>query len=94
MMSNVNTLAHRFGPLIYKYLEISAMLRERDQLQHPKAYFAATFLASKTSKIQYILDVIPITILTDEFIASFKVKPNKKLTADTHITPPVSINTY
>ena len=42
-MTDVDYITCRFGPLLAKYLAISAMLRERDQQKPPKAYAAAFF---------------------------------------------------
>ena len=46
-MDDVDDLNYRFGPLITTYSVISDMLRERDQLQRPKAHVLAIFLAGK-----------------------------------------------
>ena len=51
MMDDVDALICRLGPLIAKKLVIDAMLRERDQLQHPRKHATATSLSRKTSKI-------------------------------------------
>ena len=94
MMADFDALDCRFGPLIAKHLAIASMIRDRDLLQRPKEYVAATFLAGKTSKLQYIQYRSPLPVLTNYFIWEFTVPPSNKPTADTDIKSPVSINTY
>ena len=89
ILGGIYALTYRFGPLIAKHLAITAIIRYRYQVQYPKAYVAATFIANKTSIIQNIQDRIPPSVLVNKFIAAFTVKPGNKPTADTHITPPV-----
>ena len=50
MMSGVNAITRFFVLMLDKQLVITAMLQEREQLQGLKAYIAATFFASNTSK--------------------------------------------
>ena len=50
MMANVDYFTRHFVPVISKHLTITDIIRDRDQLQIPKSYVAATFLASKNSK--------------------------------------------
>ena len=94
MMANVDSLTCNFGTLLSKKLSIGIIIREKYQLQLPKAYFAATFLSSKTSKIQDVQDISPLPVPANGFIAELTVTPSNKPDEDTHIIPPVSINTY
>ena len=48
MVSNVDTLTHRFGPLVAKHLGIAAMLREREKLKRIKAANIPTISVPRT----------------------------------------------
>ena len=94
MVNNVDDFTCCFVPLIAKHLSIFAMVRDRDQLQLPQAYAAATFLANNNSIIKYIQYSIALTVLINEFIAEFAVPPNNQPTKYTQTTPTVSIDAY
>ena len=49
-MADVDALTRHFLPLLAKKLVIAAMITEIYQLQGPKSYVAATFIARKKSK--------------------------------------------
>ena len=70
------------------------MIRNREQLQRPKAYVASTCIAIKTSKIQDVQDTGPLPVPTNKFIVELTVSPSEKLTEDTQIKPPFPINNF